>query len=96
MSDLSDTTELLATELVTNAITYASRPIELRLLRTHTLLCEVRDDDHCLPILLEADDLDENGRGLFLVSRLAQRWGASRTTNGKVVWFELAPCEPPT
>jgi hypothetical protein len=65
----------------------------LRLLRTHTLLCEVRDDDHYLPILMEADELDENGRGLFLVSRLSQRWGASRTAHGKVVWFELAAGE---
>ena len=85
-----DTTELLATELVTNAVRYAHGPIELRLLRTRTLLCEVRDDDHFLPILLEAGDLDEGGRGLFLVSQLALRWGVSRTANGKVVWFEMA------
>ncbi|MEZ0107742.1 serine phosphatase RsbU (regulator of sigma subunit)/anti-sigma regulatory factor (Ser/Thr protein kinase) [Catenulispora sp. EB89] len=84
-----ETTELLATELVTNAVRYAHGPIELRLLRTRTLLCEVRDDDHFLPILLEAGDLDEGGRGLFLVSQLALRWGVSRTANGKVVWFEM-------
>jgi anti-sigma regulatory factor (Ser/Thr protein kinase) len=90
LSELCDTTELLATELVTNAVRYATRPIELRLLRTRSLQCEVRDDDHYLPILLEAGDFDENGRGLLLVSRLAQKWGASRTAQGKVVWFELA------
>jgi serine phosphatase RsbU (regulator of sigma subunit) len=90
LSRLCDATELLATELVSNAIRYATRPIELRLLRTRTLQCEVRDDDHYLPILLETGDLDENGRGLLLVSRLAQSWGASRTAQGKVVWFELA------
>ena len=32
---------------------------------------------------------DEGGRGLFLVNRLAQRWGATRLSAGKVVWFEL-------
>ncbi|MEY9904651.1 serine phosphatase RsbU (regulator of sigma subunit)/anti-sigma regulatory factor (Ser/Thr protein kinase) [Catenulispora sp. MAP12-49] len=90
LTELRDIAELLVTELVTNAIRYATDPIELRLLHTSTLLCEVRDDDHYLPILLEAGDLDEHGRGLFLVSRLAQRWGASRTAHGKVVWFELA------
>ncbi|HEU5353981.1 MAG TPA: SpoIIE family protein phosphatase [Actinocrinis sp.] len=89
LSALGEVAQLLATELITNAIRYATRPIELRLLRTGTLLCEVRDDDHYLPILREAGGLDENGRGLFLVSRLARRWGVSRTTHGKVVWFEL-------
>ncbi|HZP54657.1 ATP-binding SpoIIE family protein phosphatase [Actinocrinis sp.] len=89
LSALGEVAQLLATELITNAIRYATRPIELRLLRTSTLLCEVRDDDHYLPILREAGGLDENGRGLFLVSRLARRWGVSRTTHGKVVWFEL-------
>jgi anti-sigma regulatory factor (Ser/Thr protein kinase) len=93
LPELCDTAELLVTELVTNAIRYATDPIELRLLHTSTLLCEVRDNDHYLPILLEADDLDENGRGLFLVSRLAQRWGSSRTAHGKVVWFELATAD---
>jgi anti-sigma regulatory factor (Ser/Thr protein kinase) len=96
LSALAEVAELLATELITNAIRYSTRPIELRLLCTRTLLCEVRDDDHYLPILREAGGLDENGRGLFLVSRLARRWGVSRTTHGKVVWFELdlgAPAE---
>lgn len=90
LADLGDMAELLATELITNAIRYASRPIELRLLRTRTLVCEVRDDDLYLPVLRQADDMDEDGRGLFLVSRLSRRWGVSRTTHGKVVWFELA------
>lgn len=89
LSALGEVAQLLATELITNAIRYATRPIELRLLRTGTLLCEVRDDDHYLPVLREAGGLDENGRGLFLVSRLARNWGVSRTTHGKVVWFEL-------
>jgi hypothetical protein len=81
-------TELLATELVTNAIRYASRPIGLRLMRTDVLLCEVTDDDHHLPVLRQPTDTDESGRGLHLVSRLSRRWGSSRTTTGKAVWFE--------
>ncbi|HEV7931368.1 MAG TPA: SpoIIE family protein phosphatase [Actinomadura sp.] len=90
LSDHSDLTELLATELVTNAVRHGTRPIELRLLRTDALLCEVSDDDHHLPVLRYADDDDEGGRGLQLVSRLARRWGSSRTSTGKVVWFEQA------
>lgn len=33
--------------------------------------------------------MDEGGRGLFLVNRLARRWGATRLSTGKVVWFEM-------
>ena len=31
---------------------------------------------------------DERGRGLQIVSRLSARWGARRTSTGKVVWCE--------
>jgi hypothetical protein len=62
----------------------------MRLLRTETLLCEVTDDDRNLPVLREPGDNDEGGRGIYLVSRLSQRWGASHTASGKAVWFELA------
>jgi hypothetical protein len=84
----ADVTELLASELATNAVRYASTPIELRLMRTDVLLCEVKDDDHHLPVLRSATGSDEVGRGLHLVSSLARRWGASRTVDGKVVWFD--------
>lgn len=85
---LVDTTELLATELVTNAVRHAANPIELRLLHDDHLLCEVFDDDHQRPVIRNAAETDEGGRGLILVSRLARRWGSSARANGKVVWFE--------
>jgi anti-sigma regulatory factor (Ser/Thr protein kinase) len=88
LADCCDVAELLAGELVTNAVRHATRPIGVRLLRTDALLCEVTDNDHHLPVLRDASDDDEGGRGLQLVSRLARRWGASRTGGGKVVWFE--------
>jgi hypothetical protein len=84
------TTELLVTELATNAIRYATRPITVRLLRTETsLLCEVSDDDHNLPVLCDPNSNDESGRGVYLVSQLARRWGTSLTATGKTVWCEL-------
>ena len=87
--------ELLASELATNAIRFASRPIGLRMMRTDVLMCEVSDDDHHLPMLRPVTDTDEAGRGLILVSRLAHRWGVNRTNQGKAVWFELAlPASP--
>ncbi|MFS8201329.1 SpoIIE family protein phosphatase [Streptomyces sp. CWNU-52B] len=90
LGSLADTTELLVSELVTNAGRHShSRPIDLRLVRGDTLLCEVDDDDHTLPTLLSAGPLDESGRGMRVVSTLAREWGSSRTAAGKTVWFEL-------
>ncbi|MFF5482419.1 SpoIIE family protein phosphatase [Streptomyces sp. NPDC012935] len=89
MEELSDSVELLVSEVVTNAVRYASRPVTLRLLRTDVLRCEVGDDVPQLPRLRQARATDEGGRGLYLVNRLARRWGATRLSTGKVVWFEL-------
>ncbi|NUS30552.1 MAG: ATP-binding protein, partial [Streptomyces sp.] len=87
---LADTTALMVSELVTNAVRHShSRPLVLRLVRGETLLCEVDDDDHELPTLLNAGPDDEFGRGLRIVSTLAREWGTSRTNAGKTVWFEL-------
>ncbi|MDX3458229.1 SpoIIE family protein phosphatase [Streptomyces sp. ME02-8801-2C] len=89
LEDLTDSVELLVSEVVTNAVRYASKPITLRLLRTDVLRCEVGDDVPQLPRLRQARATDEGGRGLYLVNRLARRWGATRLSTGKVVWFEL-------
>ncbi|MEV6020841.1 SpoIIE family protein phosphatase [Streptomyces sp. NPDC051997] len=90
LAALADNAELLVGELVTNVVRHAhSRGIGLRLVRGDTLLCEVDDDDHTLPILLSAGPGDEFGRGLRIVSVLSREWGASRTGAGKTVWFEL-------
>jgi serine phosphatase RsbU (regulator of sigma subunit)/anti-sigma regulatory factor (Ser/Thr protein kinase) len=95
LDDLSDTVELLASELVTNAVRYAHGSIALRLVREGGLVCEVLDDSAALPRLRHAGEEDERGRGLQVVSQLAQRWGARRTHSGKVVWCELPlPCDP--
>ncbi|WP_433890933.1 SpoIIE family protein phosphatase [Streptomyces sp. CA-111067] len=86
---LSDTAQLLISELVTNAISAASHEVEVRLMRVGKLLVEVTDDNHNLPQLQPADADDVEGRGLALVSHLSRRWGTSRKAVGKVVWFEL-------
>ncbi|WP_411757190.1 SpoIIE family protein phosphatase [Streptomyces venezuelae] len=89
LEELTDSVELLVSEVVTNAVRYASRPITLRLLRTDVLRCEVGDDVPQLPRLRQARATDEGGRGLYLVNKMARRWGATRLSTGKVVWFEL-------
>ncbi|TGB07599.1 SpoIIE family protein phosphatase [Streptomyces sp. MZ04] len=90
---LIETAELLVSELVTNAVRHSrGGRVELRLVRSGpALMCEVEDDDHTLPTLLNAGPADEFGRGLRIVSVLAKEWGTSRTSTGKTVWFELAP-----
>ncbi|MGW3208727.1 ATP-binding protein, partial [Streptomyces sp. NPDC001135] len=89
LEDLTDSVELLVSEVVTNAVRYASRPVSLRLLRTDVLRCEVADDVPQLPRMRHARDLDVDGRGLYLVNKLARRWGATRLSTGKMVWFEM-------
>jgi serine phosphatase RsbU (regulator of sigma subunit) len=89
LAELVPTAELLASELVTNAVRYAQGSIALRLVREGGLVIEVFDDSAALPRLRHAGDEDERGRGLQVVSQLAQHWGARRTLSGKVVWCEL-------
>jgi serine phosphatase RsbU (regulator of sigma subunit)/anti-sigma regulatory factor (Ser/Thr protein kinase) len=89
LTEWSHTTELLVSELVTNALAYASGEVSLRLILDRALVCEVYDDAAAMPRLRNADDDDESGRGLHVVSQLAQRWGTRRTPAGKAVWFEL-------
>ena len=89
LDELVDAAELLASELVTNAVRYAHGAIALRLVREGGLVCEVLDDSAALPRLRQAGEEDERGRGLQVVSQVASRWGARRTPSGKVVWCEL-------
>ncbi|WP_230885356.1 SpoIIE family protein phosphatase [Streptomyces spinoverrucosus] len=88
LEELAMTTELIVSELVTNAVRYAAPPIHLRLLRDSRLTCEVADGSSTAPRLRHARSTDEGGRGLFLVAQLAHRWGARYTPGGKIIWAE--------
>lgn len=90
LDGLVDTTELLVSELVTNALRHGYGDIRLRLLLDRTLVCEVWDSALMQPRRRRARDTDEGGRGLQLVAMLSQSWGSRRTHRGKTVWFELA------
>ncbi|WP_314408635.1 SpoIIE family protein phosphatase [Streptomyces kroppenstedtii] len=90
VSEAAFTTELVVSELVTNAIRYGERPIRLRLIHdAATLIVEVSDSSHTAPHLRRAKTFDEGGRGLLLVAQLTQRWGSRHTTEGKTIWAEL-------
>ncbi len=88
LDDLAFTTELVASELVTNAIRHATGPVQLRLLRDRALICEVFDGSGTSPRPRRARTEDEGGRGLFLVAQLTERWGTRYTPEGKTIWTE--------
>jgi hypothetical protein len=90
LSDAVFVTELVVSELVTNAIRYGTEPIQLRLIYDRTLICEVSDGNSTSPHLRRARIFDEGGRGLLLVAQLTTKWGTRHTTTGKSIWAEQA------
>ncbi|MFF6880756.1 SpoIIE family protein phosphatase [Streptomyces sp. NPDC012474] len=95
LEELVFTTELIVSELVTNAIRYGIEPVRLRVLRDgDSLICEVADGSSTSPHLRRAAITDEGGRGLFLVARFARRWGTRYMARGKVIWTEQSIRSP--
>ncbi|MGW1953427.1 SpoIIE family protein phosphatase [Streptomyces sp. NPDC001920] len=93
LEDAAFVTELVVSELVTNAIRHAQPPIQLRLIHLahdSSLICEVTDGDSTSPHLRRARTYDEGGRGLLLVAQLTRRWGTRQTPKGKTIWTEQA------
>jgi anti-sigma regulatory factor (Ser/Thr protein kinase) len=89
-----DDLRLLVSELVTNSVRHAglaqSQAIELKVkLLPETVRVEVNDQGSGFqPTPRTAQSDDQSGWGLYLVSRLADRWGV--TSDGATrVWFEL-------
>ncbi|MFF3336197.1 SpoIIE family protein phosphatase [Streptomyces sp. NPDC002888] len=97
LDDVAFTTELIVSELITNALKHARGPIGLRLILERTLTCEVSDASNTSPRMRRARYTDEGGRGLFLVAQVAQRWGTRYTGKGKTIWTEqtLPDVRPP-
>jgi anti-sigma regulatory factor (Ser/Thr protein kinase) len=89
---LMETLRLLVTELVSNSVRHAqSETVVLKVLVGRSaVLTEVTDggpgfDPACAP----EPGTDESGWGLFLVERLADRWGVNQSDDQTRVWFEL-------
>ncbi|MGW1161760.1 ATP-binding SpoIIE family protein phosphatase [Streptomyces sp. NPDC002513] len=95
LEETAFTTELILSELVTNAIRYGAPPIHLRLVCDTTLVVEVSDGSSTSPHLRYAADTDEGGRGIFLVAQFAERWGTRFTPSGKIVWAEQSASPVP-
>ncbi|GAA3838959.1 SpoIIE family protein phosphatase [Streptomyces phyllanthi] len=98
LTDMGFVTELVVSELVTNAIRYGAAPVHLRLIKDTALICEVSDASSTAPHLRRARVFDEGGRGLLLVAQLTQRWGTRHSRRGKTIWCEQplnVATEPP-
>jgi anti-anti-sigma regulatory factor/anti-sigma regulatory factor (Ser/Thr protein kinase) len=87
-----DRAELVANELVTNAVVHAGTEIWVRLeLRGDRLHIAVRDGSPRLLRPVPPDWQAEGGRGLRLIEHLARAWGVNRHPDGgKVVWCVLS------
>jgi hypothetical protein len=87
-----DAVLLIISELLGNAVQVAAGSrIGLRLAwNSRRVRVEVTDDNGDLPVPRQADLDDEGGRGLWLVSMVAVRWGSYRIGRGKCVWAEVA------
>jgi PAS domain S-box-containing protein len=88
LGELTFTTEMIVSELFTNAILHGQGPVQLRLIRDRTLICEVSDTSTTAPHMRRARVFDEGGRGLLLVAQLSRRWGTRQTPLGKIIWAE--------
>lgn len=88
---LTEDVVLLVSELVGNAVRHTgARVFGLRTLRRRGWIrVEVRDPSRGLPCLMPVHELDISGRGLFLVDKLADRWGVDLLPRGKTTWFEM-------
>ncbi|MES4887877.1 SpoIIE family protein phosphatase [Streptomyces sp. NPDC096012] len=89
--DRADEIELVADELITNALmhTEGSSVVSLRSLGEGRLRIEVADSSSALPRRREAGEDGVSGRGLLLVDRLADAWGVEARGGGKAVWCEF-------
>lgn len=95
LTDLADSTELLVSELVTNAIQISRAdahavPVRLWLLADRTrVLILVWDASLLPPVRMNNGENDENGRGLLLVETISTQWNwyfPPPPQGGKLVW----------
>ncbi|WP_442738363.1 ATP-binding protein [Streptomyces pseudogriseolus] len=86
------TVELLASEVIANAVLHSAAPCDVAVTRTDgRLRVEVTDTNPSLPSVVEAGPSDVSGRGLLLVDALADAWGTQPEPWGKTTWFEITP-----
>jgi anti-sigma regulatory factor (Ser/Thr protein kinase) len=107
LRDIAETAELLASELMTNAV-QASERLKTRgdlaivpvvnlwlVCDGKSLVIHVWDASNEMPVLKDFTPADEGGRGLMLVEALAKEWGVyHESEGGKVVWVMITSADP--
>ncbi|MFG2636732.1 ATP-binding protein [Streptomyces sp. NPDC048362] len=92
-----DLTQLVVSELVTNARKYAPGPVLMELsIAGETVEVVVRDSDPVLPVARAADAGRVGQHGLEIVMAVAEEFEARREPSGKRITARLALAEPPT
>jgi anti-sigma regulatory factor (Ser/Thr protein kinase) len=86
---LVDTAVLLTSELVTNVVLHARTRCRVSIALDGCVTIEVSDGSEAQPVTSQSDPVAERGRGLHVVSALADRWGTRPEDQGKTVWFAL-------
>lgn len=90
LSHVSDTAELLVSELITNVVKHAGGVATLSVSVRDALVIQVWDVSAAPPVRRAPADDDIGGRGLELVDLLAKEWGCDiLTAGGKITWFAL-------
>lgn len=91
--DALEVVELVVTELVTNALRHApGTPFQLQLESGDRLRVAVVDGSALVPVARAMDaasEGEESGRGLHIVSELADAWGFEDLPDGKRIWVDL-------
>jgi anti-sigma regulatory factor (Ser/Thr protein kinase) len=89
-SAVVDDAVLMVSELVTNSVLHGGPPVVVAVdCLADALQVRVRDGSRDLPAPRDADQTDENGRGLALVAEMSADWGVDPVADGKHVWFVL-------
>jgi anti-sigma regulatory factor (Ser/Thr protein kinase) len=103
LADKADVSELVVSELVTNAIQASDRlkaRADLAIVPVvrisvssdgESLMLRVWDASAEMPVRQEAGPGDDSGRGVMIIDALAKEWGTYQKANGKVVWAMIAP-----
>jgi anti-sigma regulatory factor (Ser/Thr protein kinase) len=93
--DIRMVAALLVSELTTNVVRHAHTDFSLCAdVTPFALRVEVADGTRDPPVVKDPDTWEQGGRGLMLVSQLADSWGTEPIPDGKLVWFELSLVQP--
>jgi anti-sigma regulatory factor (Ser/Thr protein kinase) len=102
LSELSDSVELVVSELITNAIRVSQSMEQASFVRLwlrsdkRRVLILVWDGNPRLPVRIDADEDAEGGRGLLLVETICEAWNWYQPNgmDGKVVWAQVSLAMP--